>query len=70
MPKYDYHCKECGTVFIDIEHSVADWPLLVCPECTMPALAQELSSVKKTGIKIKDNGLYSPGNGKTDGRIK
>lgn len=54
VPKYDYHCTECGTIFLNIHHKLTDCPWKICIECQMPALKQELSSVRT--IKMADSG--------------
>lgn len=58
MPKYQYHCNDCGTEF-EKQQKFTDDPLTVCPEC-QGTLRKVFSAV---GVVFKGSGFY-----KTDSR--
>ncbi|HHT73316.1 MAG TPA: hypothetical protein GX008_06360 [Firmicutes bacterium] len=53
MPKYDYRCDHCGR--FELEQSIKDDPVSVCPTCG--GKAERLIS-KNVGIIFKGSGFY------------
>ncbi len=54
MPRYDYRCTACETVF-EIEHGMREHPDATCPECGAPAARVFDAS----GIVFKGSGFYN-----------
>ena len=54
MPRYDYRCTACDTVF-EIEHGMREHPDVTCPECGAPATRV----FDPSGIVLKGSGFYN-----------
>ena len=54
MPKYDYKCLECDTIF-EVEQKMADDPLELCLCKDEQFLVKRLPSVPKLGINSKSS---------------
>ena len=57
MPIFDYECKNCEYVLIDVLQRMGEEPLLYCPECNEPQLT------KRVGVStfiLKGEGWYAP----------
>ena len=54
MPRYDYRCTSCGTVFESI-HGMREHPQMFCPDCGAPA--ERVFDV--SGIVLKGSGFYN-----------
>lgn len=61
MPTYAYACSSCEHAF-DIQQSLRDEPLSVCPQCERETLRKVFSPV---GVVFKGSGFY-----RTDSRAK
>lgn len=64
MPTYTYQCENCGVRF-DQYQKFTDEPLLVCPECSEPALRKVYQPV---GIVFKGKGFYATDNRSPSGQ--
>ena len=54
MPIYEYHCKDCGHEFEELQ-KISDPAVEVCPECGKNT-AEKL--VSAAGFKLKGTGWY------------
>ncbi len=54
MPLYEYRCKNCGHEF-EIQQSMSEDSLTVCPNCGEPQLRKVFQPV---GITFKGTGFY------------
>ena len=54
MPRYDYRCTACDTVF-EIEHGMREHPEVSCPSCGAPATRV----FDVSGIVFKGSGFYN-----------
>jgi len=54
MPLYEYRCKNCGHQF-EIQQSMSEDSLTVCPDCGEPQLRKVFQPV---GITFKGTGFY------------
>jgi putative FmdB family regulatory protein len=54
MPFYEYRCENCGHEMEALQ-KINDPPLVVCPECTQPALKKLVSAA---GFRLKGSGWY------------
>ena len=54
MPIYEYRCEACGHE-LEAMQKMSDEPLIVCPECSQPALKKLLSAA---GFRLKGGGWY------------
>jgi putative FmdB family regulatory protein len=54
MPFYEYRCENCGHEMEALQ-KINDSPLVVCPECTQPALKKLVSAA---GFRLKGSGWY------------
>jgi len=64
MPTYTYQCEKCGVRF-DQYQRFTEEPLLVCPECSEPALRKVYQPV---GIVFKGKGFYATDNRSPSGQ--
>jgi putative FmdB family regulatory protein len=64
MPTYTYQCEKCGVRF-DQFRKFSETPLLVCPECSEPALRKVYQPV---GIVFKGKGFYATDNRSPSGQ--
>ncbi len=64
MPTYTYQCENCGVRF-DQFQKFSDDPLLICPECSEPALRKVYQPV---GIVFKGKGFYATDNRSPSGQ--
>ncbi|MBI4429163.1 MAG: zinc ribbon domain-containing protein [Ignavibacteriales bacterium] len=55
MPTYEYHCKECGHAFEEMQSMTAD-ALLMCPNCGKPSLKRLMTG--GSGMIFKGSGFY------------
>lgn len=60
MPTYDYECQDCGYQF-EINHSIHDDALTVCPECLEPKLLRLISSNIHVMVKNYRSHVSAPG---------
>ena len=54
MPRYDYRCPACETVF-EVEHGMREHPEVSCPRCGAP-MTRVLNT---SGIVFKGSGFYN-----------
>ena len=54
MPIYEYRCEACGHE-LEALQKISDEALLVCSDCTQPALKKLLSA---GGFRLKGSGWY------------
>ena len=54
MPRYDYRCTACDSVF-EIEHGMREHPDVACPGCGAPATRM----LSASGIVFKGSGFYN-----------
>ena len=64
MPTYTYQCENCGVRF-DQYQKFTEEPLLICPECSEPALRKVFQPV---GIVFKGKGFYATDNRSPSGQ--
>lgn len=64
MPTYTYRCENCGVRF-DQFQKFSEEPLVVCPECSEPALRKVYQPV---GIVFKGKGFYATDNRSPSGQ--
>ena len=61
MPLFDYDCKSCGYILIDVLQGINEGALVYCPECNEPQLTKRMGTAT---FILKGDGWYSPS--KTD----
>ena len=57
MPLFDYECKNCEYVLLDVLQRMGEESLLYCPQCNEPELT------KRVGVStfiLKGEGWYAP----------
>ncbi len=54
MPRYDYRCPACETVF-EVEHGMREHPEVTCPRCGAPMTRM----LNTSGIVFKGSGFYN-----------
>ena len=57
MPLFDYECKNCEYVLLDVLQRMGEESLLYCPQCNEPELT------KRMGVStfiLKGDGWYAP----------
>lgn len=64
MPTYTYQCENCGVRF-DQYQKFTEEPMLICPECSEPALRKVFQPV---GIVFKGKGFYATDNRSPSGQ--
>ncbi len=64
MPTYTYQCENCGVRF-DQYQKFTEEHLVICPECTEPALRKVYQPV---GIVFKGKGFYATDNRSPSGQ--
>ena len=64
MPTYTYQCENCGVRF-DQYQKFSETHLIVCPECSEPALRKVFQPV---GIVFKGKGFYATDNRSPSGQ--
>ena len=64
MPTYTYQCENCGIRFDQYQKFTED-PLVMCPECSEPALRKVYLPV---GIVFKGKGFYATDNRSPSGQ--
>lgn len=55
MPIYAYKCEACGLAK-DVLQKVSDAPLSVCPACSSPKFAKQVTAA---GFQLKGSGWYA-----------
>lgn len=63
MPIYEYYCKHCDKI-IEIEQSISDNPLTICPECGKNSFKRLISN---TTFMLKGSGWYKDGYAESSG---
>ena len=61
MPLFDYECKNCEYVLLDVLQRMGEESLLYCPECNEPQLTKRMGTAT---FILKGEGWYAPS--KTD----
>ena len=57
MPIFDYVCKNCEYVLLDVLQRMGEEPLLYCPECNEPELTKRVGAAH---FILKGDGWYAP----------
>ena len=57
MPIFDYECKSCEYVLVDVLQRMGEEPLLYCPECNEPQLTKRVGA---STFILKGEGWYAP----------
>ena len=57
MPIFDYVCKNCEYVLLDVLQRMGEEPLLYCPECNEPQLTKRMGA---PNFILKGDGWYAP----------
>ena len=57
MPLFDYECKSCEHILLDVLQRMGEEPLLYCPECTEPQLTKRMGTAT---FILKGEGWYAP----------
>ena len=57
MPIFDYECKNCEYVLIDVLQRMGEESLLYCPECNEPQLTKRVGAAN---FILKAGGWYAP----------
>ena len=57
MPIFDYECKNCEYVLLDVLQRMGEEPLLYCPECNEPQLTKRVGAAT---FILKGEGWYAP----------
>ena len=57
MPIFDYECKNCEYVLLDVLQRMGEESLLYCPECNEPKLSKRMGA---PSFILKGDGWYAP----------
>ena len=57
MPIFDYECKNCEHILLDVLQRMGEEPLLYCPECNEPKLTKRVGAAN---FILKGEGWYAP----------
>jgi len=57
MPLFDYECKSCAYVLLDVLQRMGEESLLYCPECNEPQLTKRVGAAN---FILKGDGWYAP----------
>ena len=57
MPLFDYECKNCENVLLDVLQRMGEESLLYCPQCNEPKLTKRVGAAN---FILKGGGWYAP----------
>ena len=57
MPLFDYVCKNCENVLVDVLQRMGEESLLYCPQCNEPQLTKRVGAAN---FILKGDGWYAP----------
>ena len=63
MPIFDYECKSCENVLVDVLQRFGEESLLYCPECNEPQLTKRVGAAN---FILKGEGWYAPAKTEND----
>ena len=63
MPLFDYECKNCEYVLLDVLQRMGEESLLYCPQCNEPQFTKRMGAAN---FILKGDGWYAPSKTEND----